>query len=196
MKVPPNMTEEEVIDVIVRVSKKVAWRYKFGYYEEDDIQQEAFIIGMTGMEYYDENYPLENFLITHINNRLKNFKRNNYYRREPICATCNNKSNECTICKRREHHKTVRQNLMRPIEFGQLDVSAYHNLCDKYDYEQDVHIAEFHDIIKRRLPVNMREDYLKMLDGVYVEKMRRQEIQQLILEIIGEEDELQERAIF
>ena len=38
------------------------------------------MMGVEGLDRYDSNKPLENFMYAHINNRLKNFKRDNYYR--------------------------------------------------------------------------------------------------------------------
>ena len=49
--------------------------------KSEDIEQEAFIIGAKAIDDYDGR-SLENFLYVHLNNRLKNFKRDNYYRLE------------------------------------------------------------------------------------------------------------------
>ena len=80
MKVPKNMTEEQVITTINTVSSRLANKYTFPNYETEDIEQEAFIIGMEAMDRYDEKRPLENFLSVHIKNRLSNFRRDHYYR--------------------------------------------------------------------------------------------------------------------
>ena len=80
MKIPFNLTEKEVISIITKVCKKLAPKYVFASYEVEDIEQEAFMMGVEGLHRYDTDKPLENFMYTHINNRLKNFKRDNYYR--------------------------------------------------------------------------------------------------------------------
>ena len=82
MKIPNNMTKQDVIDTITNVSRRLASKFTFAHYTEDDIAQEAFMIGMEALDRYDENRPLENFLFVHIRNRLKNFKRDNYIRYE------------------------------------------------------------------------------------------------------------------
>ena len=80
MKIPKNMTEEEVIETIQKVVRRVSYNFKFAFYDVEDIEQEAFIIGMEALDRYDEKRPLENFLFVHIKNRLKNFNRDNYIR--------------------------------------------------------------------------------------------------------------------
>ena len=74
------MTKSEVLEVINRICDRYAYKFKFGYYEPDDIRQEAFIIAVEALERYDESRPLENFLAVHVKNRLNNFKRDRYYR--------------------------------------------------------------------------------------------------------------------
>ena len=80
MKIPKNLNEQEVVDIITRVAHKLAPKYVFASYEVEDIEQEAFMMGVEALDRYDPTKPLENFLYAHINNRLKNFKRDNYYR--------------------------------------------------------------------------------------------------------------------
>ena len=80
MNLPEGLDENYVIKVILNISKKLAPKYVFAGYEVEDIEQEAFLIGVSGLDKYDTSRPLENFMYTHINNRLKTFKRDNYYR--------------------------------------------------------------------------------------------------------------------
>jgi len=77
MKIPKGMTEQQVIETITKVADRQAAKFRFGYYEVEDMRQEAFIIAMDALDRYDEKRPLENFLAVHVNNRLKNFKRDN-----------------------------------------------------------------------------------------------------------------------
>ena len=82
MRVPSNMSEEEVVSTINKVASRLAHKFTFAFYELEDIKQEAFIIAMEAMNRYDEKKPLENFLFVHVANRLKNFKRDNYFRQD------------------------------------------------------------------------------------------------------------------
>ena len=78
MKIPKNMTKDEVIDKIKIVVDRIAPRYTFHGYDIDDMKQEAFIICIDALDRYDQKRPLENFLAVNLSNRLKNFVRDNY----------------------------------------------------------------------------------------------------------------------
>ena len=75
MKIPPNMTEQEDVKVMQKVAKAYSYKFRFGYFTADDIEQEAYVEAIKGMEDYDGKRPLENFLLVHIHNKLKNLKR-------------------------------------------------------------------------------------------------------------------------
>ena len=79
MKIPNGMTEQQVIETINKVISRYIYKFRFGYYESEDIRQEAFIIAMEALERYDEKRPLENFLAVHVKNRLSNFKRDKFF---------------------------------------------------------------------------------------------------------------------
>ena len=51
------MTQDQVILVIQKVAKRLSNKYTFPNFDEDDIEQEAFIIGMEAMERYDSSPP-------------------------------------------------------------------------------------------------------------------------------------------
>ena len=57
MKIPTTMTEAEVLATMTRVVDRIAHKYRFGYFDIEDIKQEAFIIAMEAMERYDEARP-------------------------------------------------------------------------------------------------------------------------------------------
>ena len=78
MKIPKGMTEEQVLKVIDKIADRYAYKFRFGYFEADDIRQEAKIIAMDALDRYEEGRPLENFLAVHVKNRLNNFKRDKY----------------------------------------------------------------------------------------------------------------------
>lgn len=161
MKIPKNMTEEQVIDQINIVVNRISARYIFHGYEVDDIKQEAFIICMDAMERYDPSRPLENFLSVHLSNRLKNFVRDNYYTKD------------------QEEKKRV----IKPSSLSyEESVPSYTN-----DVDDDIDAAQFSIIIDKRLPSEYRADYLKIVNDVYVPKKRREEIISLIRELLDEE---------
>ena len=80
MELPEGLTEERFLEAYHFVIDKIAHKYVFTSFECNDIRQEAFLIAYDGLKSYDKGRSLENFLYIHLSNRLKNFKRDNYYR--------------------------------------------------------------------------------------------------------------------
>ena len=160
MKIPKNMTHQEVIDQINIVVNRISARYTFHGYELDDIKQEAFIICMDAMDRYDPTRPLENFLSVHLSNRLKNFVRDNYYTKD------------------QEEKKKV----IKPSSLSyEYTIQTY---ADEID--DNIDAAAFQKIIDQKLPAEHRADYLKIINDVYVPKKRREEIISIIKELLDE----------
>ena len=161
MKIPKNMTHQEVIDQINIVVNRISARYTFHGYELDDIKQEAFIICMDAMDRYDPTRPLENFLSVHLSNRLKNFVRDNYYTKD------------------QEEKKKV----IKPSSLSyEYTIPTY---ADEID--DNIDAAAFQKIIDQKLPAEHRADYLKIINDVYVPKKRREEVIAIIKELLDEE---------
>ena len=164
MKIPKGMTEQQVVDQINIVCNRISPRYTFYGYTVDDIKQESFIICMEALNRYDGIRPLENFLSVNLSNRLKNFVRDNHFL-----------SNE----------NTERQKVYQPaqLEYEDYIVDEENKLSISYDHIQK---EEMVDAINKYLPANMRMDYLKMINDVYITKQRREEITNIIIDILHE----------
>lgn len=161
MKIPKNMTEQQVVDQINIVVNRISARYTFHGYEVEDIKQEAFIICMDALDRYDQKRPLENFLAVHLSNRLKNFVRDNFY------------------IKGEEEKKRI----LKPSSLSNEDLI----LTDEPLYDNDIDAKNIQKIIDHKLPSEYRADYLKLINDVYVPKKRREEIVALIKELLDEE---------
>jgi len=167
MKIPNGMTEKEVLQIISKVVERQAAKFRFGYYEAEDMKQEAFIIAMDALDRYDSNRPLENFLAVHVNNRLKNFKRDHFYRLD------------------NEKHE-AKKNIMDPIDLSSVKDELESSMRVENDFIELVEQKEIVNLIDKFLDVTFREDYLKILHGVYVPKPRRQQIYNEIQKILKE----------
>lgn len=159
MKIPNNMTEIQLMNSIETVINRIAPKYTFNGYEVDDIKQESFLICVDALERYDENRPLENFLSVHLSNRLKNFVRDNFY-----------------VSGADEDKKKI----LNPKSINSDEVIKFYCESDPLEVE------EINKIVDKNLPSQYRVDYLKMLNGVYVNKVRREEIMEKILNILKE----------
>lgn len=138
---------------ITKVSQRLASKYTFPNYEEDDIAQEAFIIGMEAMNRYDEIRPLENFLSIHIKNRLKNFKRDNYYRPDEGKA------------------EQIQNGKKKLLEAGPIDdMRSFISTKESSDSLEERELVEYIDI---NLPANMRSDFLRFKNGQSLTKTKK-----------------------
>jgi RNA polymerase sigma factor (sigma-70 family) len=160
MKIPNNMTEEQVFSVIENVIKKIAPKYSFNGYDVDDIKQESFLICMDALKRYDQNRPLENFLAVHLSNRLKNFVRDNHY------------------------VKDVDESKKKIINAKRMGYDT--NIIKFVNDSTKIEIKEIASIIDKKLPAEYRVDYLKILSNTYVNKKRREEIMGFVHNILKE----------
>ncbi len=164
MRIPSNMSEQEVVDTIAKVSERLSNKFTFAFYTAEDIQQEAFILGMEALERYDEGKPLENFLFVHIGNRLKNFKRDNYFRHDEGKA---------------EKVQKRKRNLLEPANLEDFSVAKGDN-----DLTSKISDEEILQLVKKNIPASMRADFLRMCAGVTLPKARRLEIMSTVRRIV------------
>jgi len=164
--IPKGMTEQEVIDIITKVAYRFCNKYRFSYFESDDIFQEAFILGMEGLNRYEEGRPLENFLAVHISNRLKNNIRKHEGR--PDCE-----------------NRTL---VLNPLSMDVVRDDEEGNMWTKVDFLNDMQVDDIFRIIDIHLPTEFRSDFLRMKKGILIPKPRRVRIEEMILEILREND--------
>lgn len=163
------MTNEE-LKTLLKIIKILAPKYKFGSYEVEDIEQEAYIIGLDGYSRWDGIRPLENFLTVHISNRLSNFKRDNYYRFRK-CKVCNNIEPLCEKCQLSEKNKKRKLLLQETTDEEYIPLT------------EDNELNEIEHLINERIPLDLREDYLRLKNGVSISNSRKQRILSIIKDI-------------
>jgi hypothetical protein len=190
MKIPSNYTEQEVVETINGIADRLCYKFKFGYHSADDMKQQARMYGWQGLEKYDGERPLENFLWTHVRNRLYNFKRNNYARLEKPCDTCEffiqqqctafSDQEECVLYKGWLDRNTAKKNLMYTVS---SDLEKRHS--DK-SILGTVATKELMDILDQDLHVSFREDWIRLLNDLKLPKTRKDLLFEAILEILKE----------
>ena len=168
MIIPEGMTEEELMDTMSRVINRMAKRYTFYGYTENDIKQESYIICISALERYDSKRPLENFLAVNLSNRLKNFVRDNHF-----VKSVDETSNEDKI--------KISQPAQLENELEIVDSKEKYAVSD-----EDIDISQLSYIIDCLLPANVRMDYLRVLNGGNITKARKEEVYACIKEIIGD----------
>jgi len=182
------MTPLEV-STIQKVAKALAPRYTFGHYDKEDIEQQCFILILKGdvLSRFDETRgSLENFLYTHLNNRLKNFLRKHYYRKTFTCVHCGGNDPACESCERRRWRFAVKKHLMEPIDIDNINCNNEANAYECQNVHEKLELDEVFTIINRHLEVHLRADYLRMLEGIHIPKPKREAIENRIIEILEE----------
>lgn len=152
----------EVLETIRQIAKKLAPKYTFGYYDTEDIEQEAILIGCEGMSRYDPSRPLENFLYVHMNNRLKTFKRNKYFRLNSGGA---------------EQIQQIKKNIMDPLSIEAI------NPHKDFDIFQHLELSEIRARIDLELPPYLRKDYLRICSGQKVSRNVKDKVIEALKEI-------------
>ena len=181
-----NCSEEE-LSLIQSIAKKIAPKYKFPGYDAEDIEQEAIIIAIKSLQFYkSDRGSLTTFIWVHLSRRLKNLRRDKYYR--PLPSKCENPecshATLCSICSQRLKRNNIKKNIAAPSDVSNL--GAEPSYSEQNILDDRIEADEIRRIIDDKLPLDMRADYLKMLDEVYVPKARRLLIEKKIIEILEE----------
>lgn len=183
MRLPSFLTEEQFLTAFDNVIVKLVSKFTFNMFDRDDIKQEAFIIASEGVFSYNPSFgvPLENFLYTHLRNRLINFKRDNYLRRETSCQECKTLQKLCSRCSQREALNSVKKSILEPANIDSMAHPTYEiDLSDGID--SNALLAE----VFLQMPASMVEDFYKVRDGVRINTNKKRRIIELIKRIAEE----------
>jgi hypothetical protein len=202
-KIPEGMTETQVLEIIERVSTKLAYKFVFGYHTHDDIKQQAFIEAWKGLDKYDSSRPLENFLWAHIKNRLCNFKRDNFERPDKPCLKCplaaynpncssgcdlyTDKS-ECDLYRNWAKRNNPKKNLVNTIDIENIDDEHESNMSVSDKVGDEIDKSHVFDVIDSELPIYLRPYYIKWKAGCKIPKQYRDEIKTTIQKILKTHD--------
>jgi len=181
-------TVEEIIEIIDKIVIVLGKGFSFGYFDIDDIKQEARIFGLEAMARYDESRPLENFLYSHIKNRLINFKRDKFHRSDPPCKICHEQGHHgdgeyCNKYKAWKKRNSSKQNLMRPYDISNVSDSSIEKESSIFN---DAATREMLEIIDERLPVELRQAYLQLRSGVSISKTKKKQLEIHIKDILAQ----------
>lgn len=191
-----KVSESEFLEVLDNISKRLVHKFKFGYHDIDDMKQQAAIFALEGLEKYDNSRPLENFLWTHVRNRLFNYKRNNYQRPDKPCLNCplydptyrnstsqcskyNNKKN-CELYAAWSNRNENKKNIMQP---SYIDYDIEH----KNDLEHLIQNNEIISFLDENIHADHRENYLRLKHGEKLNKHKLTKLQKHIKDLMESE---------
>jgi DNA-directed RNA polymerase specialized sigma24 family protein len=200
-KTNKTVDETTLLNVIDIITKKLAYKFKFGYHDIEDMKQQISVFAIEGLKNYDHKRPLENFLWTHVRNRLFNYKRDNYQRPDKPCLTCplydaqlkesfsgckkfNNK-NDCDLFASWSKRNSNKKNLMY---FTTIDeVKNYANAFEDQNEDpllKNITNKEILNLLDEKLSDEYRTIYIKMKSGSKVNKMDQNKLLAKIKELI------------
>lgn len=213
---PAGYTETEIIAIIDRIVDLLKDKFVFGYIDKEDLRQQGRLFAIEAMSKYNDAFfvkengvarktTIDNFLYRHIRNRFINFKRDNYTRYQSPCLKCpffdpnlQKSKNQCAVFEDRsdcdKFHKwdintTSRKNLVDSPK-NDLIYQPIHSKNDTMDnIEEDLDMKELVSKIDRELPRELRADYLRMRDGVTINKQRRDKVELALKKILYGEDD-------
>lgn len=183
------VSEEEFLAVLENISKRLCYKFKFAYHDINDMKQQAAIFAIEGLEKYDYSRPLENFLWTHVRNRLFNYKRDNYQRPDKPCLTCplyninssdGNDCNEfndkfnCHAYRSWFQRNNNKKGIIQPSYIDKIDPASNQDFVDNISDQQLI------NFIEENLPVKYRSTYLKLKYGQKVVKNEKVKLQNFI----------------
>lgn len=194
------MTEEEVLAVINNIANRLAYKFKFGYHDIEDMKQQARLEAWKGLASYDNKRPLENFLWTHVRNRLFNLKRDKYQRPDKPCLHCPFAAYladtdecgkyldkmDCELYEGWQNRNSAKRNIMSPIGISNVQDEEEESMKRHYDLDSVMARKEIIDIIEQHISVKLRRDYLTMKFGGKLSKQKRERLKEAI-EVLLEE---------
>lgn len=178
MQIPSNLnlSESEIMSIIDRVVNIVSPSFSFGYFDVDDIKQEAWVMAWEALpNFKPDSGSLSNFLHTHIKNRLINLQRNKLRRVDKPKGD----DFEYKIQKWKRRNE-LKQNLAQPTSIEELDSDSDDFLIVK----NHTCSSETIDLIQKHLDISMRGDLLRILEGSTVPTKRRNKLIKEIKEIL------------
>jgi len=192
-----QVDENQLLKVIDIITKKLAYKFKFGYHDVEDMKQQISIFAIEGLKNYDHKRPLENFLWTHVRNRLFNYKRDNYQRPDKPCYTCplydkssklctkySNK-NDCELYSKWLERNQSKKNLMYLTTIDEL--KDYGNIF--FDSSATSDQTEILHTIENNLIGEHRTIYLKLKNGSKINKSDKTKLLNKIQEILCQKNE-------
>ena len=170
---------DEAYPIIENIAKSRSSRGSFAYYENCDVFQEVWSMCLEAMERYDpEIGPIENYLTRHVSNRIKNLKRDKYFRPGFNISTSG-------MAK-------TRMNLVNALPIDGGDIAEQGTLlCSSplgTDPVDHLLCTETLEYIREKLPENLSESFEALISNNKVRSPLLDDVRQKVAEILSDRD--------
>ena len=195
-----KVDETEFLNIVDIISKKLAYKFKFGYHDYEDMKQQISIFALEGLKNYDHKRPLENFLWTHVRNRLFNYKRDNYQRPDKPCLGCPlydphckktnsgceqySDKNDCSLYSSWLSRNSTKKNLMHLTTIDEIKDYGNAFITEDGLLINNIVNIEILQLVEKHLVGEDRSIYLKVKGGSKVSKSDMTKLVTKLQEII------------
>jgi DNA-directed RNA polymerase specialized sigma24 family protein len=171
---------DEASPIIERLAKSRSANGSFAYYEGGDVYQEIWCMCLEALSRYDPTIgPIENYLVRHVTNRLKNLKRDKYFRPGSDMPTSG--------------LARTRMNLVNALPLNSDDISDQGMLlCSASSNVEPIQYIlrdETLIYIRQRLPESLSEPFEELIGNNKVRSPLVEEVRQKVAEILSERDD-------
>lgn len=169
----------EANPIIERLAKARSAHGSFAYYETNDVYQEIWCMCLEALDRYNPKIgPIENYLTIHVTNRVKNLKRDKYFRPGSDIPTSG--------------LARVRINLVNALPLGRGDIAEHGVLlCStaiNINPVEYIICDETLTYIRQHIPDELRESFEDLLGNNKIRSPLVEEIRQKVAEILIERD--------
>jgi len=175
-----NELPEDISDIIDTIATRCRNQI-FAYYQSSDIYQEVWRMCLEALDRYDPTRGrLENYLATHVSNRMKNLTRDRYFRPGNTPETSGSAK--------------VQMNLVNALPFDICNdletatiLGSSNIICDN-PLDQMI-CEETVQYIHDNLPDRLKSHFYNLINGDKVHAMVTQELRQVIAEILFDKED-------
>ena len=171
---------DEANPIIERLAKSRSSNGSFAYYESGDVYQEVWCMCLEALGRYDPTIgPIENYLVRHVTNRIKNLKRDKYFRPGSDMPTSG--------------LARTRMNLVNALPLNSDDISEQGVLlCSTSPNVEPIQYVlrdETLIYIRQRLPKSLLEPFEELIGNNKVRSPMVEEVRQKVAKILDERDD-------
>lgn len=183
-----------LVESIEHVARVLARPFRFGYFDRDDIMQEVRKFCWEALQSYDGERCLKNFFYAHSRNRLLNLHRDKRMRNDPPCSSCHDgkpcqpDGHMCAKYAKWFQLNSTKASLVQPGTW--TDGVAARHLDKSTTSPLDTLCAEeVMGKLDEHIPLELRADFLKIKEGVFVPPARYEAVVNACREALGLDEE-------
>lgn len=187
-----GVPEAEVLAAIKKTGDLLAKKFSFGQYEPDDVRSLIAVYTYEALAggRYDPSRPIGPFVFTNARNRLLNLHRDERRRSDPPCARCSAgdpcgpDGQVCKVYERWDARQRAKESIGRPLPIELVSDRREPRTNGESPVEAQAEARDLEEVIDSHIPVELRQDYLMMRAGQTLPRVRRERVQEAVLDAL------------